>query len=76
MDKDKRIPLNSMADIRKRKGLSQKELASIIGSTYVQISRMEQGEQMPKADMVVKVAAALGVSLDELLSDLKNRILN
>lgn len=52
--------------IRKR-GISQKELASIVGVTEGVISRYVSGEREPKPDMIANIATALHTTSDYLL---------
>lgn len=47
--------------------LSQEALAERAGIHRTQISFYEHGERMPLASTLVKLAAALGVSVDQLL---------
>lgn len=52
--------------IRQAKGLTQRELAKLVGCEVVLISRYERGEGLPKFDTLVTLAEALHVSTDEL----------
>jgi transcriptional regulator with XRE-family HTH domain len=54
--------------LRKEKGWGQKELANKMGSDARQISRYEKGHVTPSIDVVVKVAEALEVTTDYLLT--------
>lgn len=56
-----------LAEIRGSAGLSQTALADRIGTTQQHVSRLERGGSAPSADMLVRLAAALGVSTDALL---------
>lgn len=49
---------------RMDKGLSQRELAKLAKTNHVQISRIEKGEQMPKANMLYRICNALDISMD------------
>ena len=49
------------------KGISQKELASIVGVTEGVISRYVSGERDPKPDMIANIATALHTTSDYLL---------
>jgi transcriptional regulator with XRE-family HTH domain len=51
---------------REERNLSQAELAQAAGVHVRQIRRYESGEQQPVLAVAVKLAAALGVTLDEL----------
>ncbi|SMC02074.1 SOS-response transcriptional repressor LexA (RecA-mediated autopeptidase) [Sulfobacillus thermosulfidooxidans DSM 9293] len=52
--------------IRKRLGLSQTDLAKMIGTTQNNISRYEQGLRRPSFDTLKRISDALNVSMDEL----------
>ena len=49
------------------KGISQKELASIVSVTEGVISRYVSGERDPKPDMIANIATALHTTSDYLL---------
>ena len=55
-----------------RQGKTQRELAEVIGSTEASMSRYIHGDRVPKATTLVKIANALGVTPDQLLSDKDN----
>lgn len=52
---------------REDRGLSQKELAEIIGASNSRISNWEQGINRPDADIIADICRALNVSPSELL---------
>jgi transcriptional regulator with XRE-family HTH domain len=52
--------------LRQDKGLTQRQLAEIVGCEVVLISRYERGEGLPKFDTLILLADALHVSTDEL----------
>jgi transcriptional regulator with XRE-family HTH domain len=56
-----------IAEARKRKGLTQSQLAEKIGISQYLVSDYEIGRLNISATMLVHVAVALGVSADELL---------
>lgn len=53
--------------LRLNRGLSQRELAMLCGVTQQFIQRIEKGKVYPSIQTVVKLAAALGTTTDELL---------
>ncbi|MDS5670468.1 helix-turn-helix transcriptional regulator [Streptococcus pneumoniae] len=53
--------------LRKKKKLTQEELASIIGVTKLTILRWENGERVPKADKAQLLADYFGVTVPYLL---------
>ena len=52
--------------LRGEKGLTQRELARLVGCETVLISRYERGEGLPKFDTLVTLAEVLRISTDEL----------
>ncbi len=52
---------------REKSGLSQKELAELIGVSNSRISNWEQGINRPDADILADLCRALNVSPSELL---------
>jgi transcriptional regulator with XRE-family HTH domain len=59
---------------REDRGLSQRQLALMVGVDPVQIGRYEKGSTMPAADTVAGVAEALQISLDTLLRGKADRM--
>lgn len=53
--------------LRMERGLTQREFATKTGINYVQYNRYEKGDRKPSADVLPKIADALGVSVDYLL---------
>ena len=58
--------------VLERQGKTQRELAEEIGVTVVTVSRYIHGDRVPKATMLVKIADALGVTTDQLISGEEN----
>lgn len=59
---------------RKQKNLTQNEFASLIGKDSSDVSRWENGHQIPKLEMVMKIADVLDCDLDYLLLKDKERL--
>ena len=59
--------MNRIKEIRKSKGLSQKDVADAIGVTQSQYSRYESGATNIPGDMLPKIADVLKVSVDAVL---------
>lgn len=53
--------------LREQKGLSQHGLGALVSVHQVMISQMESNDRKPSFDLLVRLAAVLGVSLDELV---------
>lgn len=68
-DKDPRLEAigKRIADFRKRKGLTQDELARLIDVKPHTVSRWERGAHFPEDDGPVRLAEALNVSVDDIL---------
>src|SRR5215475_13452508 len=60
--------------LRQEAGLSQAGLAAAAGVHLRQIHRYESGEQQPALDVAQRLAASLGVTLDELAGGSSDRI--
>lgn len=59
---------------RERLKLTQSDLGNLIGREWKTISRYENGEGMPPADILYELALALGVSMDWLVGLAEERI--
>jgi len=53
-----------IAEERLRRGLSQRELAELTGTTQSAVSRLEGGGRVPRLDTLLRVANALDCSLE------------
>jgi DNA-binding XRE family transcriptional regulator len=60
-----------LAGLRRMAGLSQSELAAIVGTHQPNISAYESGEREPSLKIIRALAGALGVGFDVLLPALK-----
>ena len=60
-------------ELRNARGLSQEELAHRAGMHYTYVGGIERGERNPALVNIAALATALGVSLAELFSPLKDR---
>lgn len=58
---------NRLIELRKRKGLSQEELADVLGVSRQAVSKWERTEASPDTDNLIALAKFYNVSLDELL---------
>lgn len=56
-------------EIRKQKGLTQKQLGELCGMYESQIRKYENGNANPKIETLQKIADALGVGVYEFLED-------
>jgi transcriptional regulator with XRE-family HTH domain len=58
-----------LRDLRQAAGLNQVELADRVGVTKQSIGRLESGDSGPSWEMVMKLAAALGVSCEAFVDE-------
>lgn len=68
-------PEQTLSKIRLSKGLSQRDLADIIGTSQPHIARIESGNDV-KIETARKIAKVFGISLDEFDTAHKNSIKN
>lgn len=54
---------------RTKLNISQESLAEAVNQSRVNINRIENGERLPSIDILVDIANALHVSVDDLLVD-------
>lgn len=57
---------NYLKNKRMEKGLTQSQLAKIVGVGRVSITRYETGKDIPPMRKAIKIAKVLGCTLDEL----------
>lgn len=60
-----------MAEVRREKGLTQEQLADIVGVHRTYIGFIEQGKRNPVVLNVYKISRALKISLKDLFSTFK-----
>lgn len=53
-------PAYQIARLRVQRGLTQAELAKLVGTKQSSIARLESGKSVPKLDFLRRVVAALG----------------
>lgn len=56
-------PADQIARLRLERGLTQAELAALVGTRQPSIARLEKGETLPSLAFLKRVAEALGVRL-------------
>lgn len=60
---------DKLKKIRASKNLSQKQLASLANISEISIRKYEAGQRIPKIETISKLANALDVTVNDLLSD-------
>lgn len=56
-----------IAELRKDKGIGQRELANVLGISFQSVSKWETGSTMPDITLLPSIAEYFNVSVDELL---------
>lgn len=59
--------MNKIRELREEKGLTQKELGAKLGVAQAAVAQWESGKSTPTLPNMVRVADALGVTLDQLM---------
>lgn len=62
-----------LRDLRKSKGLTQRELAAILGISFSAVSMYERGEREPDFEMIEAIADTFNVDMNYLLGKQKNQ---
>ena len=65
---------NRIKEYRRKKGLTQEALANMVSVDYRHISSIENGRKYPSLELVILIANALGISTDDMLTDVLNVI--
>jgi transcriptional regulator with XRE-family HTH domain len=61
--------LPKLAELRKKKGMSQEELGKLLGKTRLCIARWELGIYEPSISDLKKISSIFSVSIDELVNN-------
>ena len=56
----------SLNEIRNKRGLTQEDLAELVGVRRSTISAIECGDRRPSMSVLMSLAGALGMTLDDL----------
>lgn len=60
MESPRESVVRQLKEVRKGKGMTQQELAELVGTKKSNISRLESGRYNPSLDFLIKVADGLG----------------
>ena len=61
--------LTNLGPVRREKGISQEQLAAMVGQHASALSRYEHGRHEPLVSTALKIAATLGVAVEELADE-------
>ena len=74
-DRIRQYVAQKIRQFRLAKGISQEDLAKVIGyESFQTIALLERGERAAKVETLSKIAAALGVSIDEFFPNPKSNV--
>ena len=59
---------NFLCMLREKKGMTQAEIANMLGVTAAAVSKWENGSSKPRVDVLIKLAKILDVRVEELMS--------
>lgn len=59
--------MENIRDLRKAKGLTQKQLAKLIDVTESQVSQIENGKRNPGFETLLKLGEVFGCSVDDIV---------
>lgn len=63
MESPRESVVRQLKEVRKGQGITQQQLAELVGTKKSNISRLESGRYNPSLDFLVKVADGLGKQL-------------
>jgi len=67
------LPKTRLRQLREAAGISLRELARQIGEQPTNVSYWERTGTLPRSNVLVPIAAALGITVEELLGEAKPR---
>ncbi|WP_168455208.1 helix-turn-helix transcriptional regulator [Bacillus cereus] len=60
--------MNTIAELRKEKLISQEKLAAKVGLSRTYISEIENNKKQPNVKLAIKIAKVLGTSVESIFS--------
>jgi transcriptional regulator with XRE-family HTH domain len=63
-----------LSKFRNERGITQQEMAKLIGVGIAQVRRYEKGKSSPTLEVIKNIARTLGISADELIFDEAERV--
>lgn len=62
-------PINNLKALREKKDYTQSALALEVGVSQQSVAKWEAGKALPRGETLIKLAAVLSCSIDELLKE-------
>ena len=66
--------MNTIIKLREKNKMTQIELAQKLNITQGAVSQWETGETKPKAEILPRLAKALGCTIDDLFKEAENEV--
>ena len=65
---------NKIKELRRSKGMSQKDIADKLGVTSQAVSKWENDGSLPEMTMLPDIASLFGIQIDDLLNTLPKNV--
>ena len=75
-EKKRKEIISQIVEARLERGISQAELARMIGTQRSNICRLESGVQNPTLDMILKITSALGKDVSFMIYNVHPELCN
>lgn len=59
--------MDKLKEVRKAKGLTQSELAALVGCSTIMISKIETRQNNPSLELLKEIARVLETKIDDLI---------
>ena len=69
---DSKIVGDKIAQIRKRKGISQDVLSGLAGIGRTHLSAIERGERKPTLETLYRISLAFDMKMSEIIAEIEN----
>lgn len=60
---------SAMRSAREKAGLTQAELAAMLGIKYPNVTRWESGDRLPRVDTAIRLARALNTTVEAIWTE-------
>lgn len=65
---------NVIADLRKKKGISQEVLSGLADIGRTHLSAIERGERKPTLETLYRISCALDIKMSDIVIEIENNI--
>ena len=71
---DSKIVGEAIAEIRKKKGISQDVLSGLAGIGRTHLSAIERGERKPTLETLYRISIAFDMKMSEIVIEIENKL--